>query len=172
MNTAEIITLAQLMIAGAGLGAEQVDVHLYQAFPDFELLDQLRAGDDKSKIMEGQPEDGWLAFVFSKPGVEAGQVQVHGFAPLDDQGEPTGELWVKLKSMEGLAHENLLENSGEITPAHRINAKVMEILQTAVEIKWLDDREVISGPAWLKSPIKKLFGATTFIFHMIRLSGL
>lgn len=146
----DIRRLQSLLCPGAALDPVQVQVQLYRDQVDMSKLTELdRCFKEQLPIPE-HPTDSFMAFILCKPSLEQRQLTIHAFQRLDPKGLPSGELWVKFKSCEGI-HATF---GGTFKPAELPLKELQQCLLGDRALPELQEKRLDQGPNWLHSPIE------------------
>ncbi len=158
MDTAYIATLGQLLLASlpdarAGL----VQAVCYRAAPDFAELLRVERSYVPGQPPPSPPAGSWLGFVFAKPAITAGQIQVHVLEPTAPDGAVPNELWIKLKRAEAV-QQLIDEARPRESPAAALNRLILDwaraqLPESKVRGVCESDAKVADGPAWLRTPL-------------------
>ncbi len=158
MDNAHIATLAQLVLAQLPESrADLVQAVCYRAVPDFEELRSIEHTYVPGSPPPNPPVGSWLAFVFSKPAIVEGRVQVHAFEPSAADGAHADELWLKLKRAEVI--QTLVPEAVPVdSPAATVNRAILDWARQQVNepvnsIVCESDAPAADGPTWLRTPM-------------------
>lgn len=156
MDNARIATLAQLLLAHLPEArASLVEPTCYRALPDFEELHSIEHTYVPGSPPPNPPAGSWLGFVFSKPTIVDGKVQVHVFEPSAVDGPRADELWIKLKRAEVIL--SLAPEAAPVdNPAAIVNRAILDWAKQQVKepvnaIVCETDAPVADGPTWLRT---------------------
>ncbi|WP_226702857.1 hypothetical protein [Microbulbifer elongatus] len=134
----------------APLSPGQIRVHFYRDRVDNGILDTLNTCfQQQSPLPEHTPES-YTAFILCKPSATIDALEVHALECLDDNGEPNGELWLKLKSGAGLATLFGVPDGESILPLTALQQSLLKgvALPPMVALPQQD------GPSWLCTPLR------------------
>ena len=163
MSSPDIKSLAQstqMRIANnTGLGADNVDVQVYRGYPDMAEVEAVNRHFQTGAALPTYAADSFLGFVFSKPAIANNKVSIHALYVLDEQGKPTHEIWLKLKSTPSLL--KTFNNAGDNNSvAAEIN--VQELQQAVFDQLKIPANNIEAtaalikqGPVWLDTPITR-----------------
>ena len=155
-NIQSLVAAVQLSLAaGTPLPEGQIHVDVYQGQPDLEVLDAIdKHYQDKTPLPDYE-KDSFMAFIFSKPILENGQVGIHAFLPSAASGQLNGELWIKMKSRAAL-----LASYGLDSGPSEARFNVQQLQQTLLIEAEISDNDLSvtyeqmgSGPEWIRSPL-------------------
>jgi len=132
------------------LSPSQIRVHIYRGKVDAGTLENLNRCFQQQRPLPPHTADSYTAFILSKPSLSEGTLDVHALECLGDNGEPNGELWLKLKSGAALA-DTFGAPGGE--PALPLQA-LQQHLVDAVELPVLSFKTQQDGPSWLCAPLE------------------
>ncbi len=151
LDTKSLATAAQLVLADKSLKTEQIKVTTYQDYFQLSVLSQLDQHFTTGQALPEHAPDSFMAFVLSKPAIEQDTVSIHAFEPLNNQGEPTGELWLKMKSKAALPTRAYSETG--IDDAELIQKALLANQYISVAAINVAGMKIDGGPAWLKSSV-------------------
>lgn len=134
----------------APLSPGQIRVHLYRDRVDAGILDTLNACFQQQRPLPRHTPESYTAFILCKPFATAEALDVHALECLGEDGEPNGELWLKLKSGAGLA---ALFGVPDGDPALPLTA-LQQSLLGAMALPPLTALSQKDGPSWLCSPLR------------------
>ncbi|ARN73166.1 hypothetical protein [Oceanicoccus sagamiensis] len=142
---------AQLCLADKSLSAEQIKVTAYSDYFQLSVLSQLDQHFSTGQALPKYQADSFMAFVLSKPTVEQDIIHIHVFQPLDNDGRPTGELWIKMKSKAALPSRAYSDTG--VDDAAYIQTFLMKEDGLSAEAIHINGAKVEGGPAWLKTSL-------------------
>lgn len=146
----DIATVAQLALAeDQQLDAATIRVNCFRDYPDLTVLDDLFQRQQSGQEMPTSEPGSWLAFIFSKPEISASEITVQCLAALNQEGEQTGEYWIKMKSAAAISTQfSCQEYTGD--PAQRAQTQWLASKQQTCNTEFA--QQLISGgPDWLRS---------------------
>lgn len=149
------IRLMQLQLnPGLQLSPDQVQVQLYRDRADMAILDRLDRCFQQQSPLPAHLPDSFAAFVLSKPNLQDGVIRAHALVCLGQDGQPNGELWLKLKSAAALA--TAFDGSPplhNVSPQQQLQGLQAQLLgeHPLFPVK---PRQVQQGPEWLRTPIE------------------
>ena len=131
------------------LSPGQIRVHFYRDRASGDILDELNTSfQQKGPLPQHTPES-YTAFILSKPAFEDDVLDVHALQCLGNNGEPNGELWLKLKSGAALAAAFGQPEGEPDLPIAALQQKLLGEL-TSPPVKALPQQD---GPTWLRTPL-------------------
>ncbi|MFV8784264.1 hypothetical protein ACNKU7_17720 [Microbulbifer sp. SA54] len=131
------------------LSPSQIRVHVYRDKLEAGVLDTLNHCFQQQLPMPEHAPDSYMAFILCKPSLTDDTLDVHALECLGDDGEPNGELWLKLKSGAGLATAFGAPGSEQSIPL----AALQQYLLGDVELPALAPLTQHDGPSWLCCPL-------------------
>ena len=151
MDTQALALAAQLLLGDQSLKAEDINVSLYSDYFQLSVLSQLDQHFTTGQALPEYSADSFMAFVLSKPAIDNDVVSIHAFQPLDNNGQPTGELWIKMKSRAALPSRSFSETG--VDDAEFIQKTLLEKAQLSLAGVTVAGTKVEGGPAWLKTSV-------------------
>ena len=146
----DICQLQSLLCPDTSLPPGQLHVQLYRDQVDMANLTELdRCFKEQLPIPE-HTTDSFMAFILCKPSLERGQLTVHAFQRLDAEGQPNGELWIKLKSHAGIQ----AAFGGTLAQMELPLQQLQQRLLRGTALPALQENRLDQGPDWLQTPIE------------------
>jgi len=137
---------AQLAVAtGLGLTESAINLHCYHGEVDLSALDIIDRHYQHQEPLPDYSDDGFMAFIFSKPSIADNKVSIHVYQPNDL--EP--QLWIKMKSPEALAEVF----GGQPQPLDVQTLQQTLLLPAEKKTLCVDAQLLSGGPDWIRTPI-------------------
>ncbi len=149
-STSQAIT-AQLCLADQSLSAEQIKVTIYRDYFQLSVLSQLDQHFTTGQALPDYQSDSFMAFVLSKPAIERDIISIHAFQPLNNDGQPNGELWIKMKSKAALPSRAYGDTS--VDDAEFIQKALLDNEGVSSSVINVAGTKVEGGPVWLKASV-------------------
>lgn len=131
------------------LSPSEVRVHVYRDHVNTAVLDDLNTCFQQQLPMPEHTPDSYTAFILCKPALSEGVLDVHALECLGQDGEPNGELWLKLKSGAALAATFGAPDGEPVVPLPALQ----KYLLGGIEPPGLKPLAQKDGPSWLCTPL-------------------